>query len=376
MKILKMALLFFMVGIYACKDPFMPEVESRFKNLLVVEGFIHIGGETTIKLSRTSDLSELSAKPEKNAMVQIEGEDGSLLSKLSEDDGKSILPTQNLDIKKRYRLKIVTANGKTYQTDFLQSKVTPEIDSVYFKVEDKGFQVYVDTHDDSGNTKYYHWDYQETWEIRSAFSATHEYKSGEVVPRDPAINIENCWVDAKSSKILIGSSERLNVDKISLFPIIHIKGNSTKVAYTYSILLHQYALTKEAYQYLEQMKKNTEQIGGIFDAQPSELKGNIFCVSNPEEEVVGWMSAGTISQSRLFIDYEDKPESGRDWLYPELCEAFYTSPDSLAIYMAGNHSLIRYEQEDKYGVIYLISEKQCIDCRLRGTNLKPPYWPN
>jgi hypothetical protein len=375
MKILKIAVLFFIMILYGCKDPFMPDVESRFKNLLVVEGFIHIGGETTIKLSRTTDLTELSTKPEKNAMVQIEGEDGSLLSNTSQDNGKSVLLTQNLDITKRYRLKIITSNGKIYQTDYLQSKVSPQIDSINFKVEDKGFQVYVNTHDDTGNTKYYHWDYQETWEIRSAFSAIHEYKNGVVVPRDPAVNIENCWVDAQSSRILLGSSERLIVDRISLFPIIHIKGNSVKVAYTYSILLNQYGITKEAYQYLESMKKNTEQIGSIFDAQPSELKGNIFCVSDPEEAVVGWMSAGTISKSRLFIDYEDKPENGRDWLYPERCEAFYTTADSLALYMAGNHSLIRYEQSP-ISIIYLISEKDCIDCRLRGTNIKPPYWPN
>ncbi len=375
MKMLKIAALFFIVVLYGCKDPFMPEVESRFKNLLVVEGFIHIGGETTIKLSRTTDLSELSSKPEKSASVQIEGEDGSILSSISRDDGRCVLATQNLNLNKRYRLKIVTANGKVYQTDYLQSKISPEIDSINFAVEDKGFQVYVNTHDDTGNTKYYHWDYLETWEIRSAFSAIHEYKNGEVVPRDLNINIEKCWVDSRSSRILLGSSERLTVDKIRLFPIIHIKGNSIKVAYTYSILLNQYGLTKEAYQYMENIKKNTEQIGGIFDAQPSELKGNIICVSNPEEEVVGWISSGTISQSRLFIDYEDKPENSRDWLYPERCEAFYTTADSLALYMAGNHSLIRYEQSP-ISTIYLISEKDCIDCRLRGTNLKPPYWPN
>src|SRR5690606_5504835 len=170
----------------------------------VVEGFIHIGGETTIRLSRTGDLQDWqSIKPEKNATIFVEGNGGTSLNGTTGEDGRCILPTQSLSMAEKYRLRIV-ANGKTYQTDYLEGKETPEIDSVNFRIEDKGFQIYVNTHDERNSTRYYNWNYHETWEIRSAFNSSYEYRNGEVVRRDPSVSIEYCWVDALSTRILLG----------------------------------------------------------------------------------------------------------------------------------------------------------------------------
>src|SRR5690606_18478545 len=98
------------------------------------------------------------------------------------------------------------------------------------------------------------------WEIRSAFISYFEYKNGQVIDRDPNINITYCWKDEHSSKVLLSSTERFSEDRITNMPVNYIKGNSEKIAHFYSILVKQYGLTREAYQYLENMKKNTEQI--------------------------------------------------------------------------------------------------------------------
>ncbi|HTN22043.1 MAG TPA: DUF4249 domain-containing protein [Pelobium sp.] len=376
MKVLKIAILFFSLSVFACKDSFTPEVEAQYKNLLVVEGFINIGGETTIRLSRTGDLQDWqSIIPEKNATVTIEGDKGTVLNGISGEDGQCALNTENLSLGEGYMLRIKLVDGKTYQTDYLEGKTSPEIDSLNFTIENKGFQVYTNTHDDLNKTRYYKWDYQETWEVRSAFPSSFEYKDGKVVRRDPDVNIEYCWSTSKSSNILLKTTERLSEDKVTFSPITHIMGNSAKVAYMYSILVNQYGLTPEAYQYLVNMKKNTEQIGSIFDSQPSELQGNIVCTSNPLEQVIGWMSAGTVSQKRLFISYKDKPKTGYDWLYAQRCEAFISSQDSLLYYLGGNNLIID-EQKKGIEVKYGMSSRECIDCRLRGSNIKPDYWPN
>ncbi|ADY53101.1 hypothetical protein Pedsa_2557 [Pseudopedobacter saltans DSM 12145] len=372
--------LFSMLMCSGCKDPFTPEVSAHYRNLLVVEGFIHIGGETTIRISRTGDLQDWqNIKPEKNATVFVEGGGGTSLSGTTGEDGRCVLATQQLDMDEKYRLRIVS-NGKTYQTDYLEGKETPEIDSLNFRIEDKGFQIYVNTHDQRNSTRYYNWDYQETWEIRSAFTSAYEYKNGEVVRRDPAVNIEYCWADALSTRILLGSTERLSEDRVTLAPVVHVKGNSVKVAHLYSILVRQYGLTREAYQYLENMKKNTEQIGSIFDSQPSELKGNLYNPSDSQEQVLGWVSAGTISQKRLFISYRDKPEAGSDWVYGQLCEPFTASKDSLLYYLGGRNAIIsenRFPQPNgEIFINYTMAKDDCIDCRLRGSNVKPTYWPN
>ena len=42
------------------------------------------------------------------------------------------------------------------------------------------------------------------------------------------------------------------------------------------------------------MQKNAESLGSIFDEQPTQITGNIHSVTNPSEQVIGYVSAGTV----------------------------------------------------------------------------------
>lgn len=382
MKALKIVFLLCCLIVSSCKDPFAPEVSQNYKDLLVVEGFINIGGTTQIKVSRSIDLQDSrTTDPERNASIMIEGEDGSLVTGKSTEKGECVLATQTLVLGKKYKVRIILSNGKVYETGFLASKATPEIDNISYTTSDKGFHIFANTHDPANATRFYTWDYEETWEVGVPFVSTHEYKNLQVVERDPSINIQRCWTGSRSSSILLGSTAGLSEDKLTLVPIAYIPGSSVKVAILYSILVRQYGLTRDAYEYLERMKKNTEQIGGIFDAQPSELKGNLVCVSDPAEQVLGWISAGTVVEKRIFISYRDKPASGRDWVYQRNCIERVISKDSLAYYVGSNKFIVN----EMYGTaypggptvyMYTMSSEECIDCRLQGSNSKPSFWPN
>ena len=363
------------LSLFACKDPFKPEVDAHNRNLLVVEGYIHIGGSTTIRLNRTVDVAVKSVQiPEAKAEVAIETAAGEIVARgISNAQGTCVLNTISLSTSKQYRLRITTSKGKVYQSEVLTCKVTPPIDSLNFKIENGGFQVYANTHDDSNNTRYYTWDFDETWEIRSPYPSGFEVKDNQIVNLDPSINISRCWLNGSSSRILLGTSERLVADKISRAPIVFIKGDAERVAEQYSILVRQYALTKEAYLYLDNMRKNTEQIGGIFDPQPSELKGNMVSVSDPAEVVIGFISAGTVVQKRLFISKTDKPAINRDWMFAEDCERFFVKNENV---LASGGLIIQKSANAQGEQGYDMSTARCIDCRVRGSNVKPSYWPN
>lgn len=377
MKALKIVFLLCCLIVSSCKDPFAPEVSQVYKDLLVVEGFINIGGATQIKVSRSIDLQDSrSTDPERNASIMIEGEDGSLVTGKSTEKGECFLATQTLVLGKKYKVRIILASGKVYETGFLASKATPEIDNISYTTSDKGFHIFANTHDPANATRFYTWDYEETWEVGVPFVSTHEYKNSQVVERDPSINIQRCWTGSRSSSILLGSTAGLSEDKLTLVPIAYIPGSSVKVAILYSILLRQYGLTRDAYEYLERMKKNTEQIGGIFDAQPSELKGNLVCISDPAEHVLGWISAGTVVEKRIFISYRDKPASGRDWVYQRNCIGAVINEDSLTYYIAANKFIVNRMIGPSPPIKYTMSSEECIDCRLQGSNSKPSFWPN
>lgn len=288
-----------------CKEEFNPPVIAMGTNYLVVEGLINSGQDTTtILLSRTTKLADTTVlKPKAGAQVVIEGE-GNMHYLLLEKKAGSYVDQLSLNNNK-YRLRIHTSDGKEYISDFVPVKQTPPIDSVLWKKENDEVQISVSAHDPQNNTKYYRWEYEETWEYHSLYVSYVEYRNGEFYRRDSTNQINKCWQIVNSSDIAIGASASLNEDVINNHLLVHIDNGSEKTSIRYSIFVKQFALTKEAFDFWTLLKKNTQKVGGIFDALPSELTGNIHCVTNPQEIVIGFISAGTITKKRIFIGFDE-----------------------------------------------------------------------
>jgi hypothetical protein len=355
--------------LFSCRESYKPLTEAGEKHYLVVEGLINAGADTTtIKLSRTILLNDTAqAQPELNATVTVES-GGAVFPLTEKGNGAYTIASLSLPAGSECRLRIHTANGKEYLSDVVPVLPTPAIDSVNWIQTEPGVQIYVNTHDPQNNTRYYRWEFVETWQIRSYFLSTIEYKDGAIVPRDPFENILNCWKSEPSTTLLLGSSVRLADDIMKDQPLNFVPANSWKIAVKYSILVRQSSLTKEAYDYLSNMKKNSEQLGTIFDPMPSQLPGNIKCLSDPQELVIGYVCAGSTNEKRIFIDTHDLDH----WRYHEDCEEKFVSPDSIDYYFK-DKLLIPLFFDIMKG--YHAGTEFCVDCRIRGSNVKPDFWP-
>ncbi|HEY9195951.1 MAG TPA: DUF4249 family protein, partial [Mucilaginibacter sp.] len=149
----------------------------------------------------------------------------------------------------------------------------------------------------------------------------------------------------------------------------------------YSVLVRQYAITSAAFNYFELLKKNTEQIGGIFDVQPSELTGNLHCINNPDEPVIGYVTVGAVTQKRIFIDRSNIPGN---WVPDnpygscELHTLLYARPipnTNQSINEVANLVYPGFEMViEPTGGGYITASSQCADCTLRGTSIKPSFW--
>ena len=362
-----------------CKEKFDPPINPQQTNYLVAEGFINAGqGSTNIQLSRTTQLKDTGQlKPELNAMVTVMGEDNSVYQLKELGKGLYSSSQLNLDKNKKYRLHIITINGKNYLSDLVQVKLTPPIDSVNWRIENTGVQLYVNTHDPQNNTKYYKWDYEETWEIHSFEEARYKYIPSTGVSKRDLNEIKNmyfCWQTKNSTNILLGSSVALNSDVISLQPVMLIPQGSEKISVRYSILVRQHALDQQGYEFYQLMKKNTESIGSIFDAQPSDITGNIYSISDPNEKVIGYIGASSAQEKRIFISRNDIG----NWNYKFQCETTEVpnNPDSIKLFFGG-FGLIPYETNPPGGLFtksYYSSSSHCLDCRERGSSVKPSFW--
>lgn len=376
-----------------CKKLYNPPAISAPNSYLVVEGVINSGSDSTvIKLSHTVNLaSKITLNPVGGAVLTVESDQAAVYPLTETPNGLYVARGLNLDNSRKYRLRIKTANEE-YLSDFVAVGNAPPIDSVNFVIRSNGIDIYSNTHDANNNTKYYRWDYQETWIIHSQFNSFFKSNGDTVLARD-YINdqIYTCWASSNSSTIILNSSAKLARDVIVNNPIIFIPSSSEKLSSKYSILVKQYALTGDAYSFWLNLKKNTEQLGSIFDAQPSQINGNIHSTTNPSEAVIGYVSVGRVASTRIFIanqqlpawaDMSGDPTCTLDTFYYAYTPRGSTTP----INQVNLH--INYNKGASYPEIpvqaisppgslpigYSASEPSCVDCTLRGTNKQPLFW--
>lgn len=368
-------LMFLVVLVFAgCRDPYDMPPSSVDDSYLVVEGYLSANSPTTIKLSKTFKLDDTAmVRPELMASVAVESKSGAQFPLSAVGNGVYQIEQLPMQVNEQYRLRIRTINNKDYYSEYVDYKPTPAVDSISWKRLDDGVQLYVNTHDPQNNTRYYRWDYDETWEFHSAYLSDFDYVNGSIQRRDRDPNISICWNSKASTNILVGSSAKLQNDVIFEAPLTLIPNRSWLLSVKYSILVKQYSLSEKAYQYWQNMMKNSEKIGSIFDPQPTELKGNLYAAADPNEIVIGYISAGTIEEKRIFIRSNQVP----NWGYRHGCfeQLVANKPDSLQIlFGSGIYEPIIEATMPNGGEGYSYSTADCVDCRTRGTNVRPPFW--
>jgi hypothetical protein len=367
-----------------CKQRFEPQITQPVNGYLVVDGTINSGtGPTTIRLSRAIQLADSTRpKNERNAIVRVEGENNTQFPLSENSPGMYGNPQLTLNSNVKYRLYIKTTDGKEYRSDYTKVIKTPAIDAIRWEQPANGLDIYVNAHDPQGNTRYYRWEWEETWEFHSAFTSQLEYMKnnlGEITGikykyPDQSIdtNIYTCWKTEPSTNILIGSTAKLTKDSVDL-PLHFIPRASQKISVLYSIKVKQNALSKNGYDFLTRMKKNTESTGTLFDAQPSELVGNIHAVNNPLEVVIGFIDVADVHEKRIFI----QPSDLDNWGYRSGCAETLVPniPDSVRAYSYLTPTMAAETSPTGAIVTYYGSDIACVVCTLTGVHQKPVFWP-
>ncbi len=373
----------------SCKTAYTPPAITSPASYLVVEGTIITGSidSTIFKLSHTVNISgKDTSAAETGAQVAVQDEAGRSYTLTDNGSGKYVAAPLNLPLSGKYRLQVKRRNGNSYQSDYVQAKTSSPIDSVTYRDADEGLYTYLYTHDATNTTRYYRWEYQEDWQFHTYYESLFIADGSRVRRRTAAENVYYCFQTQQSNVITLGNSTKLAQDIITQQPITFVRGASEKVNYIYSIEVRQYPLTQEAYIFWQNLKKNTEQLGSIFDAQPSQLTGNIHNVANAAEPVIGYISAGTVAKKRIYVE---RFKINRAWLDEENkgCDLenlykpyVYNSngENQVAEYILSHLALPLteyYKNVDLTGRGFSGSPFYCGDCTMRGVTQKPSFWP-
>jgi hypothetical protein len=134
----------------------------------------------------------------------------------------------------------------------------------------------------------------------------------------------------------------------------------------YSILIKQYSLNKDLYDYWNQLKKVNEDAGGIYTTIPAPVYGNIQCVAG-NKQVLGYFSASSVKTKRIFINSNEHHVNTISRY--ENC-LYLTDPNPFIfpnwIYFA---SIVNTDIK-----LWVYYDDYCTDCRAYGTNIKPDFW--
>ncbi len=385
-------LLMFLVISNACREKYVAKTSYPYTGYLVVEGFIDAnGGSTTFKLSRTTTLDSAQFRAETGASVAVQSEGGENFDLSEQENGNYSASGIPIQQGSRYRLHIVAAGSQEYVSDYSAARITPPLDSVSWKEQNDGLQINVSSHDETKGSIYYKWRFDETWKYYAKYYAGLKWDPADPrqvdsfrYRRDDEL-IDVCWKSDTSSNIQLGSTAKLTSDVLAEQPVTFIAYSQpfNKLYYRYSIQVYLETLAEDEYDWYEKLRKNTESLGSIFDAQPSDLRGNVHRVNDATETVIGWVSCHTVSQQRIFISRVDLPHATR------LDDGYGGCQLDTLIFGKDSDQIRALYSEEMYklplgyytsrgspkptGVIG--SFRDCADCRVKGGVLmKPDFW--
>jgi len=371
-------------SVLMCRKAYEPPAIKASSHILAIDGVINVGANSSTQFVLTrsrSLLDSVTDLPELGAEVMIRSATGTSYP-LIDTGGNGIYVSVllNLDPGQKYQLAVTTAEGSKYLSDLVTPKISAPIDSVNWElVQDPSFgtevmNVYVNSHDPTNTTKFYRWDYLETWQHVSTYESFWALGPDSLeYGLFPSQTTHTCWSTALSTSIYLGTTITLNSDVISQIKVATITKDDPKMDIEYSMLVRQYPLDQQAYTYWLNVQKNSQSLGGLFDLQPGQLPGNIHGVTNPKDPVVGYISACSIGEKRIFISNNQVP--GWKSNLSVNCPIKMAIPPDLNNIVYWNNPDTTLQLYYYSGGIMFITYKSCLNCTYQGgTLVKPDFW--
>ncbi|WP_143961837.1 DUF4249 domain-containing protein [Litoribacter populi] len=367
-----------LISLIGCRELYEPEILEIDFGYLVVEGFIEIGpGDTEIRLSQTTTIYDsISSVPVSNAEVFVEGQQQGNWRVMPLGNGNYSLAGA-LPEGQNYRLIVYLDDTRKYESEWIEPLYAPEIDQIFFERSDDGVTIYADGKGDV-NSQYFLWTANETWRFQTPFISGFEWDSfnNRIVPRGTSVNF--CYSSQVSQNLILTDAAKTQNREIKNLEILRIPINSEKLGWKYSVEVRQRPIDARAHQFWDIIKRNSEDIGGLFSPMPSIVESNLYNVNNPSEPVIGFVGVGKSERKRIFIETAEV----RPWVVSvpeyEICEILEVEPSRYQEIFSGGRVLPLQEipltgppgpPPGFYG-----ARRVCADCRERGTLNKPAFW--
>ena len=360
----------------SCIEEFSPDIDD-YSDQLVVDGLITNQDEHyEVTLSKTSPLDNLEFRPFEGASVSVEDSDGNSYDFAEVSPGKYQNDNFTGAPGVAYKLHIITPAGKKYESNFQEMPPSVPIDTVYPEIATKptenpdydevGYQFYLSTDDPENEAMYFLWKLEETYEYNADHTLEYTF-SGSFEPYPNPTEFFTCWKTNDLKDFYLFDASILNDVNIQGVPLNYVNTETKKLSVRYSLLVDQFVLSEQAYEFFRSVQEMNSGDDLFYSTQPYQIEGNITCIDDPEEKVLGQFMVAGKSTKRIFVTrppdiyfyYEECPINTQGVPF-----IFNYHPSDYPIYLTLTPNL-------EMGIV----GKGCVDCREHGGSLQPPdFW--
>ncbi|WP_420322720.1 DUF4249 domain-containing protein [Flagellimonas sp.] len=377
-----------------CIEPFETTFID-FESALVIEATItNEFKQQQIVLSRTYEFEADGPTAESNANVSISDTSGNTF--LFQDTGNGVYLSQQAFAAQQgvaYELSITTQNGRNYGSSSVPFSLGTNIGEVSAEriTNDDGVEgmaIRVDSFDPNDNSKNYRYEYEETykviapnWDPTMLIGDPAPDSGCNVIKVNNDLNEQTCFPTDFSNTIILTSTEDLAEDRVSNFLVRFIPRDNYIISHRYSILVRQFVQSNEAFTFFERLNELSSSESLFSQVQPGFLQGNVFSKDSEEERVLGFFDVSTVSEQRIFFNYDDFFPGEPLPPYVEPCNL--NAPPLASI----GGCIVRPIIEIRAGVYagdnddpligpgpYIILSRVCGDCSVLGPKEVPDFW--
>lgn len=366
----------------SCIKSYEPVIKPADRSKYVVSGNItDAGGQQKVSVSFTSSIGDPKYIPVEGCQVVIRDNQGHdfVLTDSGNGDYSVVIDSMYLMPGSSFMVTVHTPDGIDIASDYDKMPSTPDIDTLFFVREslptnnvgifDEGIQFYVDLEGKNTDSRFYRWEAIETYEYHAAYPREWYYDGMVHHIWPPDYSRKVCWKTDLVRNIYTLSTSSLSENKYLHFPLHFVNNKTTKLAYGYSLLLNQYALSEASYTYWEEQRANGFDQGGLYEKQPVSVKGNLHNITAPDHEVLGFFGVSAVRSKRIFIS----PIQGLELEFSDYC-----TPSVLrkGLKEIDKRDYPAFLMGDAYNYYEVVLNNECVDCLLLGgINVKPDFWP-
>ena len=389
--------------ITSCTEQYVFQ-NTDFESALVVEGTItNELKNQTIRVSQVYELEETGPKFETGANVYITDDLGNEYQFEEKDTVYASLIQFKAEPGRKYQLKIRTKEDKNYASDEQILTTETKIDDVTATVENvggqRGVQINVNSYDPANTSKYYRYEYAETYKI---IAPRWDFRQTTVIhypaiPANPIVGTEaqdaydsiivsprtketkTCYSTKNSDQIILNTTNSLSEDRVH-FSLRFISNQNYIISHRYSIFVKQYVQNLAAFTFYKTLRDLSTSGNILSPKQPGFFYGNIKSVENPTEKVIGFFEVSSVSSERIYFNYDDLfPNEPLPPYYESNCEIQeYKNCDgdppckgAILRSLIRSYSLVHFTSNDPF---YFMVNAPCGDCTTFSSNIVPPFW--